>query len=277
MQIDESDIWTASTKPTLKINFSEQQKFLQEGYLVLRDVFDRTLIAEILSDIFQRLRETSDENHSADSFLVGNARMTLEIELRGSLNQAQIYANEKIYPLMGSLLGEHFIVGSLGAVVSMPGAPNQHIHYDHPPLFPELDSEQFCGKISPYAIHCFIPLTDVNAGNGRTRIWPKSHLLPVSNKSKLISEAVYTEENLEKGDCLLLDYRTLHAGLENNSSQIRPLMYLIYQRGWFRDIANYGQHEPLVISEAELRKIPQKYQHLFSWKIEKHWSMIKQE
>jgi ectoine hydroxylase-related dioxygenase (phytanoyl-CoA dioxygenase family) len=274
MQIDESDLWTASVSDAVEVDISIREQFLREGYSVIRNVFEKQLVSNLCATFVSDYEYRFDQELSANMLLVGNGRKTFEVHVSGIFNHDQIYANQKIYPLMNSLLGDYFIVGSYGAVTSFPGALKQHVHYDHPPLFAESNPEGIHQKIPPYGVHCFIPLVDINEQNGRTRIWPGSHHLPVSSKSNLINKGEYVEEDLQQGDCLLMDYRTLHAGLENNSSEIRPLLYLIYQRGWFRDIANFGQHEPLVISEAELDRIPQKYQHLFSWKLDKNWSMI---
>ena len=44
---------------------------------------------------------------------------------------------------------------------------------------------------------------------------------------------------LRRGDCIVLDYRTLHAGLPNRSNRARPIVYMVYARPWFFDHANH--------------------------------------
>jgi hypothetical protein len=44
---------------------------------------------------------------------------------------------------------------------------------------------------------------------------------------------------------MLLDYRTLHTGLPNQSARVRPILYMVYARGWFCDEAtHFGVNSP---------------------------------
>ena len=274
MQIDESDIWTGSFSHTDKIDVSIREQFLQEGYSIIRNAYDTQFIQDLFTSYRNEHTEKLNPNPTEKTNLVGHNRRAFSLNVRASFNDTKIYANQNVYPLIEDMLGEHLIIGSYGSVVSMPKSNNQHVHYDHPRLFPDADLESLGGNLPPYAIHLFIPLAEVNENNGRTRIWPGSHHLPSSKKDLLIKEGESVESNLNVGDCLILDYRTLHAGIGNNSSQIRPLIYVIYQRAWFRDQVNYTHHESLLITEEELSKVPSQYQHLFSWKLDKYWGTI---
>ena len=274
MQIDQSDIWTGSFNHTDKIDISIREQFLREGYSIIRNAYDTQFIQDLFTSYRNEHTEKLNPNPTEKTNLVGHNRRAFSLNVRASFNDTKIYANQNVYPLIEDMLGEHLIIGSYGSVVSMPKSNNQHVHYDHPRLFLDADLESLGGNLPPYAIHLFIPLVEVNENNGRTRIWPGSHHLPSSKKDLLIKEGESVESNLNVGDCLILDYRTLHAGIGNNSSQIRPLIYVIYQRAWFRDQVNYTHHESLLITEEELSKVPSKYQHLFSWKLDKYWGAI---
>jgi SEC-C motif len=48
-----------------------------------------------------------------------------------------------------------------------------------------------------------------------------------------------TVSSLQRGDCLLMDYRTLHTGLPNQSGRARPMVYMVYARPWFFDYHNH--------------------------------------
>ncbi len=274
MQLDESDIWTGSFRRNDKIDTSIREQFLQEGYSIIRNAYDM----QFIQDLFTAYRNEHTKKLSPESTektnLVGHNRRAFSLTIRAAFNDARIYANQNIYPLIEDMLGEHLIIGSYGSVVSMPQSNNQHVHYDHPRLFLDADLEALAGNLPPYAIHLFIPLVDVNKNNGRTRIWPGSHHLPSSKKDFLIKEGKSVERDLNIGDCLILDYRTLHAGIANTSSKMRPLIYVIYQKAWFRDQVNYTHHESLLITEEELIKVPSQYRHLFSWKLDKYWGAI---
>ena len=274
MQIDESDIWTGSFNRSEKIDNSIRDQFLREGYSIIRGAYDIHFIQNLFTAYKEEHSEKLDLEPTEKTNLVGHNRRAFSLNIRASFNDTKIYANQNIYPLIEDMLGKHLIVGSYGSVVSMPNSHNQHVHYDHPRLFLDADLEALGGNLPPYAIHLFIPLVGVNESNGRTKIWPGSHHLPSSEKDLLIKKGESVENDLNVGDCLILDYRTLHAGIGNKSSQIRPLIYVIYQRAWFRDQVNYTHHESLLITEEELTRVPSQYQHLFLWKLDKYWGAI---
>ncbi len=274
MQLDESDIWTGSFNHTDKIDISIRDQFLREGYCVIRNAYDIQFIQDLFTAYKNEHSEKLDLERTESTNLVGHNRRAFSLNVRASFNDTKIYANQNVYPLIEDMLGRDLIIGSYGSVVSMPKSNNQHVHYDHPRLFLDADLESLGGNLPPYAIHLFIPLVEVNDNNGRTRIWPGSHHLPSSKKDLLIKKGKSVESDLNVGDCLILDYRTLHAGIGNKSSQIRPLIYVIYQRAWFRDQVNYTHHESLLITEEELTKVPTQYQHLFLWKLDKYWGTI---
>jgi hypothetical protein len=62
---------------------------------------------------------------------------------------------------------------------------------------------------------------------------------------------------LQRGDCLLLDYRTLHAGMPNQSTRARPVLYLVYARRWFFDDVNYMNRVPLDMPAERFAELPE--------------------
>jgi hypothetical protein len=44
---------------------------------------------------------------------------------------------------------------------------------------------------------------------------------------------------------MLVDYRTMQAGLANMSERVRPILYLAYERPWFFDFGNHIRRIPL--------------------------------
>jgi hypothetical protein len=69
----------------------------------------------------------------------------------------------------------------------------------------------------------------------------------------------------ELGDCIFMDYRTLHGGLANKSDGIRPILYVTYHRPWFRDYQNYSRQHSLILSDEEYAKILDPDRRLFDW------------
>ena len=62
-----------------------------------------------------------------------------------------------------------------------------------------------------------------------------------------------------------MDCRVMHGGTGNRSTAPRPILYMSYQRRWFRDYDGYRVKPPIHISEAEYKRIPREYQELFGW------------
>jgi ectoine hydroxylase-related dioxygenase (phytanoyl-CoA dioxygenase family) len=93
-----------------------------------------------------------------------------------------------------------------------------------------------------YAVNVAVPLIDVDIKTGPTGVWLGSHRW--AEAPKMLSTDP-TACALQRGDCMLLDYRTLHAGLPNLSQQARPIVYMVYARPWFFDHGNHLRRMPL--------------------------------
>jgi ectoine hydroxylase-related dioxygenase (phytanoyl-CoA dioxygenase family) len=66
----------------------------------------------------------------------------------------------------------------------------------------------------------------------------------------------------QRGDCLLVDSRTIHAGMANASTMVRPILYMMYCREWFYDDCNHRQRLPLDITLEEIQALPKNVQSL---------------
>ena len=64
---------------------------------------------------------------------------------------------------------------------------------------------------------------------------------------------------------MLLDCRLRHGGTANHSKAPRPLLYISYQRRWFRDYDGYRVKPPLHINGSEFKRVPREYRELFDW------------
>ena len=164
-----------------------------------------------------------------------------------------------------------------GAVVSVPGAKEQHLHRDGP---------------SHGCFNSFIPLVPLTAENGATQLVPRTHrraaaaaaaegdddgaqkarvVLPSVRASSLSSaspasrglrmmrrwaarrrvaarrdpEARAVAPLLGLGDVLIFDYTVLHQGKANLSSAVRPIAYVQYAVNGARDYHNFPQDTTL--------------------------------
>jgi len=152
----------------------------------------------------------------------------------------------------------------------------QGIHYDHPSIYNDGEVQDIAEKLPAFAITAVIPLVDITEETGPTRMWPGSHLVSQEQSQKFIDSDEFIDPVVSAGDCILFDYRLLHTGLPNRSELVRPILYNVYYRPWFRDIVNYSKQNPLLISEEAYRNIPDRFVKLFSWAAETNWSSSEQ-
>jgi hypothetical protein len=143
-------------------------------------------------------------------------------------------------PLIHNLLGEAANLLLVGAVVALPGAQEQAWHTDSAHLFPETGL-----MLPPHCLNVFVPLVDLHRESGPTELCLGSHVLTKSLKAPyepdpdLRTRIGHREEPVlalaPAGAGVVFDYRLLHRALPNRSPSWRPLLYLTYARGWFRD------------------------------------------
>ena len=152
--------------------------------------------------------------------------------MTGALGNPQVFANPLVLKFLRPLLGVDLHLNSFTAVVSHPGASQQRAHRDYPHLF----FEPGVGLNLPvHAVNVVVPLVDVDLETGPTGVWLGSHR---SGETARQIESL-TVCALQRGDCMLMDYRTLHAGLPNRSGRARPIVYMVYARPWFFDQQNH--------------------------------------
>jgi ectoine hydroxylase-related dioxygenase (phytanoyl-CoA dioxygenase family) len=228
--------------------------YRRNGCLLLENVFSPAFIATLYASYIRRHQRFFHNGEWMNTTSVAQKRYMLQVELRSPFNNPQLYANPLVIPIIRQLLGEDFILGGFGSIVSLPGAPHQVVHWDHDALFEE---DRINSIIPCYALMMFIPLIEMNKLTGTTRLYPGSHLAS-TKKAKRPEDPV-----VSIGSCLLVDYRLLHGGRANRSQQVRPILYNVYCRSWFRDTHNYDYQRPLKISEEEFHKIPKPYRKLF--------------
>lgn len=239
--------------------------FTEHGCVLLKGVLAQDYIAQLHRVFVDTYHPYFEDREYPDALNVGPKRTQITVAVEGPFNSPQLYANDFVLPVLKLVLGEQLIVGSFGVVVSLPGAPNQHSHRDHPNIYelPEAAGTEPWVDIvlPPYALNAIVPLVPLNATNGTTHLWPGSHLVPKSKAGEMPG----VDPVVELGDCLLVDYRLMHAGNANHSANPRPILYNMYCRPWFRDSRNYRQQRPIRISREEYLRVPQELRYLFNW------------
>ena len=232
--------------------------FRRHGCLFLRGAFAPALIGAMYHDFLSRygalnahamLEET--KKPPPNPFVErGDARFQITPRMNGAIGSAEVFANALLRRIMISLLGDDMQVNSFTLVVSHPGAPLQPIHRDHSPLFADPGVST---SLPVYAINVIVPLMDTELAAGPTGVWPGSHQWPLDIKPQ---PGTVTASALQRGDCIFLDYRTLHAGLANRSAITRPIACMVYAHSWFFEDINHFGMSPFDLPPEEQDRLP---------------------
>ena len=108
---------------------------------------------------------------------------------------------------------------------------------------------------------------DLNERNGTTRVWPGSHRVWTDEKAKQLPSR---DIIAPIGSCILMDYRLLHGGTANRSERLRPILYLIYHRPWFKDYVNFLKVLEISVPTGEIDSIPEAYRKWFKPRAGEH-------
>jgi hypothetical protein len=235
-----------------------------EGVAILRGLFSETFVDGLYKEYIAQFGalNAGEMNARAKSppphpFLkVGGKRYDITPRIVGAFADPAIFADPILMNILRHLLGSDLKLGGFTIVVSFPEAPGQHIHRDHPQLFPEGN----LGSVLPaHAINVAVPLVDVDIETGPTGIWLGSHRWADSQRSE---SGAMTRVPYQRGDAVLVDYRTLHTGLPNQSRRMRPVLYMVYSRTWFSDDTNYKNRTSLNMPLETYRGLPEAAQDL---------------
>lgn len=236
----------------------------EHGCVLLRGVFSPALIdamhREYIAQLggltaaqMQSLSERPPPNRLA---WVGGARYDIILRMAGAFANPKVFANDLLIKLLRPLLGADMRLNSFTTVVSHPGAPRQQAHRDHDHLFPQ---PGIATSLPIYAVNVAVPLVDVDLKVGPTGVWLGSHRL---GQKVSVQEGAMAISPLQRGDCMVLDYRTLHAGMPNQSTLPRPILYMVYSRRWFFDDINHINRIPLDMPIELYEGLPQAMQLL---------------
>jgi hypothetical protein len=200
---------------------------------------------------------------------VGRARYDTTLRMSGALGRPEVFANPLLLKLLRPLLGRDMRLNSFTAVASYPGAPAQQPHRDHDHLFPQ---PGVAPGLPVYAVNVAVPLVDVDLETGPTGVWLGSHR---SGQTVAVMPKDMMASPLQRGDCMMIDYRTLHAGMPNRSSNARPILYMVYARRWFFDDVNYVNRIPLDMPIERYHELPESVRPLllraFSYAMLTRW------
>lgn len=236
--------------------------FREMGVLQIKNFYSEGFIQQLKSEFDVKYKEYFQDRVYKEALNVGDQRTMLTICFEGAFSKVEYYFDRRLGLILKQLLGEKLIINSLGAVISLPGAKEQAIHRDNPNVYARGGTDMMAQGL-PYAITVGIPLVKTDELCGGTCFWPGTHLNDVLVKDLRYKESVSSFCDL--GSIILFDYRILHQGLANKSNVIRPMLYNVYSRPWFRDRQNYKKQAYINLTKSSYENISDKDKYLFSW------------
>lgn len=242
-----------------------KQSLDDHGCVLLRGVFSEDAVDRVRAAFDEQWRRDEPDMAQAAKakganpiLWVGEKRYEVLLTLRGALADPMLFANPLLYPVLTTALGKDMRVSGVTAVVSYPGAQIQHIHADHPQLF---EGDAVSVALPSYGINVAVPLIDVDRTIGPTAICLGSHRWPQERTATLEELTVV---DFQRGDCVLIDYRTQHTGMPNTSNVVRPILYMVYARNWFFDDLNHRTRPSLHMPLEVFAALPEPVKPLFS-------------
>jgi hypothetical protein len=251
--------------------------FREHGCVLLRGALAPSLIEDMHGEFVSQFgaldfpaMQTEAAKPPPNRFLmVGDARYDITLRMTGAFGRPEVFANPLLVGFLQSLLGPEMQLSNFTVVAAHPDAPEQHVHRDCSHLFAERDVGP---NLPVYAVNVAVPLIDVGLEMGPTQVWPGTHRL----NQDFVSRRSGVPRSMQRGDCMLMDYRTLHAGGHNISGKIRPIVYMVYARPWFFDQVNHVKRIPLDMPLEHYEGLPASFRPLliraFSYAIRARWN-----
>jgi hypothetical protein len=235
-----------------------------DGAALLRGAFAKNNIEGLYKEFLAQFgtlgaadMEACVKSQSLHPFMkVGSKRFDVAPRMVGALADPTVFADPMLLNILYQRLGFDMRLGAFTVVASFPGAPAKPYHRDHPHLYPEGD----LGSVLPtHAINAAVPLMDVDIEMGPTGLWLGSHRWPEGREP---DPNAITIAPFSRGDVVLLDYRTLHSGVPNQTNQMRPILYMTYSRTWFFDETNYKARKSVDMPLETLLALPEATRNL---------------
>jgi len=204
-------------------------------------------------------------------------RLDYLLPWRPPFNDTWLTVNPLVLPLISALFGPDLQafsktpqadgpdLKSIRVIYALPGAPMQDLHQDTKKIFADIEWDKGIKRdypespvhTPPYALNFFIPLVDMHEEG--TMAGPTQFALGTHRWSDaaLHNGTVTTLGSFREqaGHFILADYRTVHRGLSNQLSTPRPVVMLLYGRGWWNDHTDHSNEVPVPGEKGALRRI----------------------
>lgn len=205
--------------------------FRRDGFLVVRDVFDRERAAQLVEHLHREHPEYMGGDLPDDHYTVGDRRFTAPLRYAPPFDCADFVTHPLVDAILCGTLGRDYVLEAFGVISSLPGAMEQNVHRDGGSLFPDSGLD---GLLPPSAVAVAMPLVDMNETSGMTAFWPGSH-----RQSQRDQESPGIAADAPAGSLVFWDFRTFHNGLANKGDAARPLLYITSCRPFWIDYLNF--------------------------------------
>ena len=200
---------------------------LRDGFCVLRDHFDRGMMAawrEAFAPLLERHIEREGQLQNR-----GPGRYYVTLPFAEPFADPRVFEDEDVLAVVSGLVGEDAVMCQLATDTPLLGSDFQDVHRDTPPLFPETGRET-----PPFQLAVNFPLVDVTEENGPFEVARGTHMMSKEEGLRRIESGEATLEPilLRAGDVMVRDVRGLHRGTPNRTETPRPMVVVGYSRRW---------------------------------------------
>lgn len=233
----------------------------QHGALVVRNAIPPSVIKAVNEEFRVRhdVHMAPGQKKLFRRFQSDPLRAQVPTAVAGPVANPEFFAPPSVQALARELIGDDFIIGDMGVVISHGGATKQEAHRDSSPLFDgaemDLDLPMFCLMV-------LVPLVDVSTEMGPTEYWPGSHRIR-DTEGVLADPPIQVP--VEAGTVCLHDSRLVHRGGRNETGPVRPLLYFGFHRNWHFDNDGFAYKPQIRINESMLRRLPEEHRRRFRW------------
>jgi len=186
-------------------------------------------------------------------------RAQVPTAVAGPVANPDFFAPPSVVALARELVGDDFVIGDMGVVISHGGATRQEAHRDSSPLFDGLEMDL---DLPIFCLMVLVPLIDVSVDMGPTEYWPGSHRI---RDTGLAMSVPPIQVPVEAGTVCLHDSRLVHRGGNNVAGPVRPLLYFGFHRSWHFDDDGFAYKPQIRITEAMLERLPEEHRQRFRW------------
>lgn len=233
----------------------------QHGALVVRNAIPPSVIGAVNEEFRVRhdVHMAAGQKKLFRRFQSDPLRAQVPTAVDGPVADPAFFAPPSVQALARELVGEDFIIGDMGVVISHGGATRQEVHRDFSPLFDglemDLDLPMFCLMV-------LVPLVDVSVEMGPTEYWPGSHR--VRDTDRVLADPPL-QVPVTAGTVCLHNSRLVHRGGNNRSGPVRPLLYFGFHRNWHFDNDGFDYKPQIRINESMLKRLPEEHRRRFRW------------